>query len=107
MTPEDRRTLIISVGMTLYGERYGAPLARGLKVDQSLIVRIVNRERNATDLLMLQLADLLAREWKQRLEEMNLIERLVKQVTGHSLEEHLDQLAHTSTPDTEDQGDNS
>jgi hypothetical protein len=91
MTPQQRKDLIIRIGKALYGERYGAPLARLIGVDQSLIARIVadNPDRVATDLVMQQLAIGLGREWQRRLASLHEIEGFVRQVTGHSIETQI------------------
>lgn len=87
LTPQQRKAFIKQVGKTLFGERYGAPLARLVGVDQSLIARIVSdtQERVATDLFMDQLVEGLAREWQRRQAAVREIEAFIEKATGQPL----------------------
>lgn len=89
LTPQQRKAFIIRVGKTLFGERYGAPLARLVEVDQSLIARITSEtgQRVATDLFMEQLAKGLAKEWKRRQAAALEIESFIEEATGMPLSE--------------------
>lgn len=102
MTPQQRKHLIEKVGKALYGERYGASLAAGMGVNQSLISRIMSGERSATDLQIEQLATFLAAEWQRQQDRTRLIEELIVEVTGEPLEQHpqLSQAA-ASEPESE------
>lgn len=72
----DRTSSFIRTSELLYGDRFGAKLARGLEVDQSLIAKVVGGTRAVTDNLEWRLEQLVLEEISRRRSDLAALEQL-------------------------------